>query len=213
MHPAAATMIAPFRCRLQENQTMASESRLLFMILPPAEIREALSTAFERTGLMSELGDALFAPTNWHQSVSDRYADIAANRERLRDAGAAVRAAPFLMSFERLGSRGKTAGVDLHWEFQSRRKKVDGLIQLIDTLNARLADQQMDAGGGHTPHITVSYRAPRVLETTELGTPVLWRVEDFVLARGGGFPYRYEVLDRWPLTGVPQTASGQQLLF
>ena len=136
---------------------MASESRLLFMILPPAEIREALSAAFERTGLMSELGDALFAPTNWHQSVSDRYADIAANRERLRDAGAAVRAAPFLMSFERLGSRGKTAGVDLHWEFQSRRKKVDGLIQLIDTLNARLAEQQMDAGGGHTPHITVSW--------------------------------------------------------
>ena len=192
---------------------MASESRLLFVLMPPAEIRAALSAAFDRTGLGAELGDALFADTNWHQSVSDRYADIPANRERLRDAGAALRAAPFLMSFERLGSRGKTAGVDIHWEFQSRRKKIDGLNQLIETLNARLSDQQMDAGGGHTPHITVSYRAPRVLEATELGTPVLWRVEELLLVRGGGFPYRYEVLDRWPLTAVPQTASGQQLLF
>ena len=192
---------------------MASESKLMFMVMPPADIRTALSAALERTGLLPELGEALFAATNWHQSVSDRYADIKANRERLRDAGAAVRSAPFLMSFERLGSRGKNAGVDIHWEFQSKRKKVDGLTQLVDTLNARLADQEMDAGSGHTPHITVSYRAPRVLETTELRTPVLWRVEELLLVRGGGFPYHYEVIDRWSLTGVPQTASGQQLLF
>lgn len=192
---------------------MASESKLMFMIMPPTEIRAALSAALDRTGVVSELGDALFAATNWHQSVSDRYADIKANRERLRDAGAAVRAAPFLMSFERLGSRGKVAGVDIHWEFQSRRKKIDGLIQLIDTLSARLTDQDMDVGGGHTPHITVSYRAPRALDATELRTPVLWRVDEFVLVRGGGWPYSYEVLDRWSLTGEPQTASGQRLLF
>ncbi|WP_374679879.1 hypothetical protein, partial [Hydrocarboniphaga effusa] len=29
----------------------------------------------------------------------------------------------------------------------------------------------------------------------------------------GFSPACYEVLDRWPLTGVPRTASGQQLLF
>jgi 2'-5' RNA ligase len=183
--------------------------RLIFMAMPDASTREALIRAFESTGLRSQLGERLFDPLCWHQSLSDRYNDTAENRRLLLEAGSGVTAAPFIFGVDRLQSRGGPEAI--HWSLKPSRVPGE-FAMLLQSIRNALAAKRVDDVAGHSAHITISYRAPMKQATLRI-PPVLWTVDEFMLVRGGGEPYRYEVLSRWKLSGKSEAPGGQLDFF
>ncbi|KQV86590.1 hypothetical protein [Pelomonas sp. Root1237] len=68
--------------------------RYLFMSMPQQPLLNAMRVIVDRYGLATQLGLALFVPTNWHQSLSDRHweEDTPDLRERMLRAGGRVSA-------------------------------------------------------------------------------------------------------------------------
>ncbi|MDB5973152.1 MAG: hypothetical protein JWQ90_5602 [Hydrocarboniphaga sp.] len=184
-------------------------SPLILMAMPEPSTREALVRAFASTGLRARLGDGMFDPLCWHQSLSDRYNNTGENLRLLLEAGSAVSAAPFLLGIDRLQSRAGRESI--HWSLKPSRVP-DEFAMLLQSLRNALAAKHLDELAGHTAHITISYRAP-IKQATIRIPPVLWTIDEFMLVRGGGEPYRYEVLRRWKLSGKSEPASGQLDFF
>jgi 2'-5' RNA ligase len=163
---------------------------------PPAEVLASLVRRLSQLGIFQRLGDALFPIGNWHQSLSGRLDDTPPHIRSLVRAGARVMAPQFLMTFNRVGGGHPANGV-MHWSILARGKP-KGLAVLLSTISESLQAEGMPDGGGHSPHLTISYNAPTPLPSVGF-VPVTWAVSDFALVRGGGEPYRYEVLKRLPL--------------
>lgn len=180
---------------------MAS-SRLIIMAKPGAMERESMLRVIRELGLEQQLGTAMFDPANWHQSLSDQFPDSPEFRATLRRACGQVSAAPFTLSLNRI------IGGETHWEFKARGTP-KGFSALLTAIRAALRAERITDVQGHSPHVTISYRAPSKLPSTPI-TPIDWAVEDFLLVRGGGDPYRYEELGRWSLKGdsTPQLGFG-----
>lgn len=63
-------------------------------------------------------------------------------------------------------------------------------------------------GPGHTPHLTISYRAPESLEPIYID-PIPWQIREVLLVVGGSnAEYGYEIIDRWTLQSVPADLQG-----
>lgn len=183
--------------------------RLLFIAMPDAATLQALQRSFESTGLSRLLGRDLFEPPCWHQSLSDRYNDTAENLRLLSEAGSAVAAAPFVLGFNRFQCSGTLP--KCHWSLKPS-KTPDGFKALLGSIKSALAARRIDDDTGHTAHITVSYAAGLGPDNRHIPL-VLWTVDEFMLVRGGGEPYRYEVLRRWKLSGQHKGAGGQLDFF
>lgn len=170
--------------------------RLLLISQPPAEVESLMEAAVEGYGLDFLLGDAMFPAPNWHQTWSDRYPDTPAMRGALRRVGARIAAQAFTMVLNRIGGRE-------HWAFlaQGRPPVFD---EVLHSVLAGLLHEGCGEGPGHTPHLTISYRAPEPLEPIYID-PIPWQVRDVLLVVGGGSPggYHYEIIDRWALQAVP----------
>ena len=67
---------------------------------------------------------------------------------------------------------------------------------------------------GHAPHITLSYNPPHPLQRIDIDT-VTWPVDEILLVIGGGAtgPYRYRVVERWPLQPAGLARGAQSALF
>jgi hypothetical protein len=52
-----------------------STARMFFAAMPPPPVRMAIEAAAREHGVLDALGRALFAPGNWHQSLSERIFD------------------------------------------------------------------------------------------------------------------------------------------
>lgn len=174
-----------------------SRSRLLFIARPGAEVRGAIEALVSRRDMSSRASGVLFPVENWHQSVSDRYVDTPAVRETLLKAGALVRAPAFTVSLDRLHSARNQRG-QFNWDIRSQRG-CDELKTLIGAINAAIAAQGFPGGGGHSPHITLSYGADASLACAGPITPIPWMIDTIELVAGGGQPYRYTMLQRWSL--------------
>ena len=61
---------------------------------------------------------------------------------------------------------------------------------------------------GVTPYVTLSYGAPEMLEKIDVSPVIDWTLDEIMLVIGGGQPYRYEVIGRWPL--LPEIDPPQQ---
>lgn len=190
--PASFLPPSPFR---------AGAPRLLLMSQPPPAVLEWMKTVIRLYGLEARLGRAMFDAVNWHQTWSGRYDDTASLRDRLRRVGERISVPAFTLSFNR-------AGGEMHWTLLGRGRP-EGFRHLLATMRAALQSSDLEAPG-HTPHITISYRAPEPLKPLPI-PPIAWPVDEIRLVAGQGKPYRYEVLDRWPLT--PPPASPQLPLF
>lgn len=177
-----------------------SEPRLLLVAMPDAATRRALEASFSSIGLHAQLGGDLFAPGNWHQSFSDRYNDTAENRRLLTEVGAAVSAAPFVLGFNRFQCSGGPR--QFHWSLKPS-KTPDGFKLLQDAVKAALAARRLDDDINHSAHVTVSYWAKFKAENRPI-PPVLWKIGELMLVRGGGEPYEYLELARWPLSAAPE---------
>ncbi len=177
-----------------------SRSRWLFVAMPPEPVRDAIAAALDAVGLRARLGDAAFAVGNWHQSLSDRQWEASAVPAMQR-AGARVRATQVEIVFNRVASRGESP--QLHWTLLARGQP-KGFAELLEAVRVAEAAEGLVDVVGNTPHITLSYDAPSPLEGSVSITPVIWTIDHLELVRGGGDPYGYETIERWPLDPSPQ---------
>ncbi|WP_440223301.1 2'-5' RNA ligase family protein [Dokdonella sp. MW10] len=177
-----------------------SRSRWLFVARPPESVRDAIAAALDAVGLRARLGDAAFAIENWHQSLSDRQWHIS-KVDAMQRAGARVRATQVKMILNRVVNRGESPR--LHWTLLAQGQP-EGFAELLNALRVAEAAEGLVDVVGNTPHITLSYDAPSPLEGSVSITPVMWTLDHLELVHGGGDPYGYETIDRWPLDPSPQ---------
>ena len=180
--------------------------RYLLMSMPPPAVLDAIRIVLDRYGVDKLLGQALFQPANWHQSLSDRHwpEDTPDLRERLLRAGARISAFAVPMSLNRIVAQGE------HWSLKARGNPA-GFRDLLTAVRAALAAEGIEDHIGHTPHVTLSYTAPLSIAPPKIAEAIEWVLDEVVLVVGGGSPYHYEVLGRWPLQ--PIAASRQRSLF
>lgn len=177
-----------------------TKARYLFVAMPLAEVLAALHASLVRHSLIETLGDALFPPGNWHQSLSERFwGDSPTLQSRLLQAGDLVTARAVLMRLNRI------KGSASHWTFQARGTPV-GFTALLAAIRNALSVVGLEDMTGHRPHVTLSYRPPHELPTLWLEPPVEWLIDEFLLVkgRGEGANYHYEVIKSWHLTADPQ---------
>lgn len=180
-----------------------NESRLIFMARPGPRVLSTLEEALAGSGLDSTLGGAKFHPGSWHQSLSNRHQDDPDRRMRMLRAGARVQAPAFDLVLNRISSQGD-ASDSIHWSFRARGASPSGLASLMASLRAELQGEGIDDKGGHSPHLTISYRAPVRFAGSLPVAPIAWRIDAFELVQGGGKPYRYRTIGKWPLLAGPE---------
>lgn len=181
-------------------------NRLLFLLRPGAQVQAALADAIAAAGIKAVLGREAFPPGLWHQSVSDRYADRPDIRERLLAAGASLRALGFTLELDQVRAAKNTRG-SFNVDARERRGSAE-LEALVAAVNEAVTAQGLPAGGGHTPHVTLSYGFRGTLPPSQPMAPVEWPVETVELVVGGGTPYRYDTLGHWTLApAVPRVSQ------
>ena len=190
-----------------------SEPRLLFVAMPPPDVVAAILDVLRRHDLERLLGRTLFAPANWHQSLSERIRrptrdDI----ESLRAVGRQVVAHACTLQYNRIKSSINDSG-DIHVTLLGKGRP-QAFDALLDALQRRLTDAGHDAiATGVTPHTTLSYRAPALLDKIDIAPMIDWTIDEVLLVIGDGTPYRYEVVDRWPLLPEIDPVVSQAGLF
>jgi 2'-5' RNA ligase len=172
---------------------------MILMAKPPSEVLAAMINAVRGRGLDTSLGSRMFAPENWHQSFSMPCFGRPELRDMLLRVGARISVAAFTMTLN--GIRGLDGPPPIHWEFLAQRRPA-GFDAVRASIRAALVDEGFDELHGHRPHVTISYRAPHPLPTTKIN-PIPWKIDEILLVEGGGRPYRYVVIERWPLLPAP----------
>lgn len=166
--------------------------RLLFILHPPAPVRDAVIQSLEHAGMLDLLGDH-WPVECWHQRVSARYEDTPEIRQRLLQAGARVQADAFRIELDRV-----RVTADGHAQFCAHRRHRP-LEQLVSRLGQALVAEGLPALYGHAPHIVLNHACDGPPQPGRPAPPVPWQAGAFELVRGGGDPYRYTLLARWPL--------------
>jgi RNA 2',3'-cyclic 3'-phosphodiesterase len=116
--------------------------------------------------------------------------------DRLHDAAATVRVAPFAVVLDRLGWWPHNA---IFWagceEMPSRQSRLLAALSQALLVAGFLPDSRQ-----HVPHVTL-LRQARCKELPPLEAPIRWQVDDFTLVESFLQPSgaRYRVLARWPL--------------
>lgn len=185
--------------------------RAFFAALPSHSVVAAMQAVVHTHKLDLRLGRDLFAPDNWHQSLSERIFDPNdADITSLMAVGDAIRGHACTLSFNRIDSQLTQAG-RIQWTLRARGKP-KAFEDLKSVVQARLKDAgHHDIATGVTPHVTLSYGAPEMLEKIDVSPAIDWTIDEILLVVGGGKPYRYEIIGRWPLlpeVDPPQVQMG-----
>jgi 2'-5' RNA ligase len=190
-----------------------AEPRLFFAAMPPPVLVDYIGALLDRFGLPQRLGRALFAPANLHQSFSERiFLPTDEDCAALMQVGAAVSAASCTLHFNRIVGPASTSG-PIHWAMRAR-----GVPPAFTALLQAIQSRLVQAGLGHiatniTPHMTLSYHAPQPLDKIVLEPPIRWTIDELCLVIGGGHPYRYDIIGRWPLLPEIDPPATQAGLF
>ena len=189
-----------------------SSPSLLFMVKPSAEVRFAMQRVLSTNGWDRELGSALFAPENWHQSISAPLPSFDEMRDCLLDIGARIQAVAFTIVLDRLDGSGSEASETIHWTFRATRRP-PAFEVLQDAIREHLKqDAGLEGLPRHTPHVTVSYWAPHRIASTRI-RPIAWRVDELLLVESRNAPYRYHTLANWPLQHAPAGLESQMEIW
>lgn len=185
---------------------------LLFMAQPAPNVRLAIQQALAAHSLDQRLGNAIFDPQNWHQSLSHPLPSSPALCKRMVDMGSHIDASAFTVVLNRIRGTGPVKPDNtIHWALHAttRPTAFDALVTAI-----RESFQQLGLAGmpGHTPHVTVTYCAPGQLTTMKI-RPIAWRIDELLLVESRNDPYRYHLLARWPLRAAPAGLESQQELW
>lgn len=189
---------------------MPATTTLLFMARPPQPVRAALLARLQQHGLSARLGPELFAPAHWHQSLSNLFEATADHRSRLLRIGEELVADTFAMYFNRVAGNTAQAG-RIHWSVLARGTPT-GFSALLAALGQGLEAAGMTVGNRHTPHLTISYRAPEPLRSQPI-EPVEWRVDELQLVERSTRPFGYQMVARWPLRAASSQVGFQLALW
>jgi 2'-5' RNA ligase len=190
-----------------------AEPRAFFAVMPGAAWARGIGTRLMEAGLDKRLGDALVPLENLHQSLS---ASIRSPSEMVRSAllgvGEAICARSFTMYFNRIEGRAIEPG-NIQCTMRAR-----GVPKAFTALLKEVQACLVQAGFGHiatgvTPHMTLSYRAPEPLDKIVLDPLIAWTIDELCLVVGGGHPYRYDIIGRWPLLPEIDPPATQPGLF
>lgn len=190
---------------------MASPPRCFFAAMPSADVQAVIQSRLQSAGVLDALGERLFAPDNWHQTFSGRHYRAGAETiDRLLQAGERVQASAFTLTFNRIDWRHDATK---NRNLCTLRAKGTGneLKPILGDVQTALGSVGLADGEGHTPHITLSYKAAGLHPTVAI-LPLDWTIDELLLVEGGGDPYYYQVLGRWPLPPLT-TPQGQADLF
>ena len=150
------------------------------MAQPSAAVLALLQqvTSFHR--LDKRLGLAMFAPGNWHQTLSVLYPNEQEYLDKLLRACGKSVAEQASVTFNRIAGPPRPAGERMHWEFRGPRSR--SLTALLSAIQFSLESEGIAADKGDRPHITISYFAPTPLESTSF-VPVIWTIDEILLVR------------------------------
>lgn len=188
------------------------EGEVFFLIRFGQDLVSTVMKALAIRGHDRQLGSALFAPENWHQSISDALPGDAGSRARLRALGARISAPAFHLDLTRICSRERYDST-IQWLLDGPEKKPKGLMALTDPLRAGIQAEGFGPQGGHTAHVTLSYRAPARLADALKIVPIAWSIDAFELVECRNRPYRYETIERWSLLPGNDPTHDQLGLF
>ena len=177
---------------------MATTPRYFFGALPGLDLAEQWLMRVAAAGVASKLGRRMFAVENWHQTLSGRHFDADdAIIARLMDAGARISAQAVTLRFNRvIWSHNELKGVS-HCTMYTEGRPVE-FDALLAGVQKALSEVGLGDDEGHRPHITLSYDAGELHPTVDL-IPIEWTINEVLLLKGHGHPYRYDVIGRWPL--------------
>ena len=176
---------------------MEGQKHLLILAPMPARVRIALLASLADAGLLAPLGDALFDPINWHQSLSPELADTPDLRDRFVNACTRLDSEAVTITFDRVRSTIDNEG-RIRWTvLPSGSQTSFGALDVA--LHAALVAEDFVAAYHRTPHVTISYHAATELAQTIRIRPVTWTIDAVELVSPGGSPYRYRTLGRWAL--------------
>lgn len=183
-------------------------SRCLLLGKPSTAACQRLHGELKRLGLAARLADDFFAPTNWHQSLSDRFEDEPLMVEQLRGAGRKISARAVKFRMDRVESQPGPDGT--HWAFRPDRTPED-FVQLLKSVGAATFALTGRKPAWPSAHLTISYWASEHLRRMVQIEPVEWLLDEVLLVRGGGRPYHYELIDSWRLQAPRLETVGEQL--
>lgn len=191
----------------------ALEPRALLIAMPPWQTSEAIDTCIARHGLGRRLGNALSPTANRHQSFSERILSPTRDEcDALLRVGASISANSCTLHFNRIDGSGDEPG-KIHCTMRAygRPKTFDALAQAVRTHLEQAGFAAIATGV--TPHITLSYCAREVIDRIELDPPIPWTIDELLLVIGGGEPYHYDIIGRWPLLPEIDPPAMQTSLF
>lgn len=177
---------------------MAGVPRVFFAAMPDAGVADAIEMPVRKHRLDVRLGPEFFARDNWHQSLSERiYRPTRDECASLLAVGEGIRTHACTLSFNRIDSRLTDKG-RIQWTLRAR-----GVPKAFEALQGAVREALRPShpvmATGTTPHITLSYGAPEMLEKINLSPTIEWTLRELLLVVGGGSPYRYDIIGRWPL--------------
>ena len=191
---------------------MTTAPRYFFGAMPPPESAEQWLTHFTSAGVVSKLGRRLFPMQYWHQSLSGRhFAPTTATIARLMQAGERISAHAVTLRLNRIKWSQGEIDPKSHCTLlaQGRPQAFDfllaGVQEALRTMG--LADDE-----GHRPHVTLSYDAGDIHPTMMI-IPIEWKIDEVLLLKGHGNPYRYDIIGRWPLASEIDPPAAQMGLF
>lgn len=190
-----------------------AEPRVFLAAMPQPVLRDDTLALLVRLGLDKRLRSALFAPENWHQSLSERiFSPTEEECAALLQVGSAVSASACTLHFNRIEGSGDMPG-RIHWTMRARGVP-KAFAALLQEVRGRLGDAGFDRiATGVTPHMTLSYCARDTLDKIVLDPPIAWTIDELCLVIGGGNPYRYDIIGRWPLLPEIDPPATQSDLF
>ena len=190
-----------------------SQTRLFFAAMPPPKVAAAIREVLRTRGLEQWLGPRLFAPGNWHQSLSERTFDATrTDIALLRAVGERVRAHACTLQYNRIDSSLTPAGkCYVTLRAKGKPKAFEAINQALQ-IELRAAKYD-DMATGVTAHTTLSYDAPSLIEKIDIDPSIGWTINELLLVLGNGDPYRYDVIDRWPLLPERDPIVSQAGLF
>ena len=190
-----------------------SETRLFFAAMPPPDVVAAIREVVHTHGLEQWLGRRLFAPENWHQSLSERKRDATrADMALLRAVGERIRTHAFTLQYNRIDSSLTPAGKHyLSLRAKGKPKAFEAINQALQ--RELLAADYPDMATGVTAHTTLSYDAPSLIDKIDIAPSIDWTINELLLVLGNGNPYHYDIIDRWPLLPERDPIVTQTSLF
>ena len=190
-----------------------SQTRLFFAAMMPSEVSKAVDGVLRENALDQWLGSRMFAPGNRHQSFSERRFDATSSDiAQLRSIGGRIRAHACTLQFNHIATSLNPKGkiyMTLHAKGKPKAFKT-----INECLRAELrAAGFADMATGVTAHSTLSYDAPSLIEKIDIDPSIDWTINELLLVLGNGNPYRYDVIDRWPLLPERDPVITQPGLF